>query len=220
MNDQTAKSQLTLSIWFTDDDTGLDHISMDNSETTALYKKNCNGNLLGNFLFQHLFTLPTDVVCVWLAMTSPQMWIISISMDYFENQHFLSKNCHGNFWASFWRIELLFSPTSGHTVTTLRCLNEHATTRLQQSPHFWILCMWFKMPGFGCNRVGRVVASSTRAPGFESTHRQFSWNTYLLQTVETTIKTICRWIVKLVLELKMPIWQMSTETTRKANVTK
>ena len=95
---------------------------MDNSETTALYKKNCNGNLLGNFLFQHLFTLPTDVVCVWLAMTSPQMWIISISMDYFENQHFLSKNCHGNFWASFGRIELLFTPTSGHTVTTLRCL--------------------------------------------------------------------------------------------------
>ena len=99
MTDQTAKSQLTLSIWFTDDDTGLDHISMDNSETTALYKKNCDGN----FLFQHLFTLPTDVVCVWLAMTSPQMWIISI-MDYFENQHFLSKNCHGNFWASFGRI--------------------------------------------------------------------------------------------------------------------
>ena len=37
--------------------------------------------------------------------------------------------------------------------------------------------------GSGCGAVGRVVASNTRGPGFESSHRQLLLNIYLLLTV-------------------------------------
>ena len=37
--------------------------------------------------------------------------------------------------------------------------------------------------GSGCGAVGRVVASDTRGPGFESSHRQLLLNIYLLLTV-------------------------------------
>ena len=40
---------------------------------------------------------------------------------------------------------------------------------------------WLK--GSGCGAVGRVVASCTRGPGFESSHRQLLLNIYLLLTV-------------------------------------
>ena len=39
------------------------------------------------------------------------------------------------------------------------------------------------MVGSGCGAVGRVVASDTRGPGFESSHRQLLLNIYLLLTV-------------------------------------
>ena len=39
------------------------------------------------------------------------------------------------------------------------------------------------MVGSGCGAVGRVVASDTRGPGFESSHRQLLLNSYLLLTV-------------------------------------
>ena len=37
--------------------------------------------------------------------------------------------------------------------------------------------------GSGCATVGRAVASDTRGPGFESSHRQLLLNIYLLLTV-------------------------------------
>ena len=37
--------------------------------------------------------------------------------------------------------------------------------------------------GSGCGAVGRAVASDTRGPGFESSHRQLLLNIYLLLTV-------------------------------------
>ena len=37
--------------------------------------------------------------------------------------------------------------------------------------------------GSGCGPVGRVVASNTSGPGFESSHRQPLLNIYLLLTV-------------------------------------
>ena len=37
--------------------------------------------------------------------------------------------------------------------------------------------------GSGCGAVGRVVASNTRGPEFESSHRQPLLNIYLLLTV-------------------------------------
>ena len=37
--------------------------------------------------------------------------------------------------------------------------------------------------GSGCGTVGRAVASNTRGPGFESSHRQLLLNNYLLLTV-------------------------------------
>ena len=37
--------------------------------------------------------------------------------------------------------------------------------------------------GSGCGAVGRAVASNTRGPGFESSHRQLLLNIYLLLTV-------------------------------------
>ena len=37
--------------------------------------------------------------------------------------------------------------------------------------------------GSGCGAVGRAVASNTRGPGFESSHRQLLSNIYLLLTV-------------------------------------
>ena len=37
--------------------------------------------------------------------------------------------------------------------------------------------------GSGCGAVGRAVASVTRGPGFESSHRQLLLNIYLLLTV-------------------------------------
>ena len=39
------------------------------------------------------------------------------------------------------------------------------------------------MKGSGCGAVGRAVASNTRGPGFESSHRQLLLNIYLLLTV-------------------------------------
>ena len=39
------------------------------------------------------------------------------------------------------------------------------------------------MEGSGCGAVGRAVASNTRGPGFESSHRQLILNIYLLFTV-------------------------------------
>ena len=41
------------------------------------------------------------------------------------------------------------------------------------------------MLGSGCGAVGRAVASNTRGPGFESSHRQLLLNIYLLLTVCT-----------------------------------
>ena len=37
--------------------------------------------------------------------------------------------------------------------------------------------------GCGCGTVGSAVASDTRGPGFESSHRQLLLNIYLLLTV-------------------------------------
>ena len=37
--------------------------------------------------------------------------------------------------------------------------------------------------GCGCGAVGRAVASNTRGPRFESSHRQLLLNIYLLLTV-------------------------------------
>ena len=37
--------------------------------------------------------------------------------------------------------------------------------------------------GSGCGAVGRAVASNTKGPGFESSHRQLLLNIYLLLTV-------------------------------------
>ena len=37
--------------------------------------------------------------------------------------------------------------------------------------------------GSGCGAVGRAVASDTRGPGFESSHRQLLLNIYLLLPV-------------------------------------
>ena len=41
----------------------------------------------------------------------------------------------------------------------------------------------FVFMGSGCGSVGRAVASNTRGPGFESSHRQLLLNIYLLLTV-------------------------------------
>ena len=40
-----------------------------------------------------------------------------------------------------------------------------------------------KIVGSGCGAVGRAVASHSRGPGFESSHRQLLLNIYLLSTV-------------------------------------
>ena len=40
-----------------------------------------------------------------------------------------------------------------------------------------------KRLGSGCGAVGKAVASNTRGPGFESSHRQLLLNIYLLLTV-------------------------------------
>ena len=42
---------------------------------------------------------------------------------------------------------------------------------------------WVKVVGSGCGAIGRAVASNTRGPGFESSHRQLLLNIYLLLTV-------------------------------------
>ena len=41
---------------------------------------------------------------------------------------------------------------------------------------------WYGRWGSGCGAVGRAVASDTRGPGFESSHRQLLLNAYLLLT--------------------------------------
>ena len=45
------------------------------------------------------------------------------------------------------------------------------------------LCKKIKHMGSGCGAVGRAVASDTRGPGFESSHRQLLLNIYLLLAV-------------------------------------
>ena len=73
-------------------------------------------------------------------------------------------------------------PLTSHNVN-LKCSLGHVTDGLLRRSNF---ITWSKEKAFGqwlCGSVGRAVASDTRSPRFESSHRQNLLNICLLSTV-------------------------------------